>query len=541
MDSASPLTVRGERRKTLRVLIVEDDDAQAFELVENVSKAGYQVTWKRVSKWDELEQALRQEHWDVVLVAQHTLTFSAKEAIPRIIGLGFDGPLLVISGGQPLPKEVPITSLGVQSHAVGPEEEVAELMRAGAHDYIRRGRLTRLVPVIEREIERAHLRAQHRRTLEALCQSEERYRTLWECSPDPILIVDRSGLIAFCNQAAYYTFGYHPEELEGLSLQKLIDVPVEELEQAVVSTGSGKPKQNRWHGFHKSGRELELLVTVAEVPIGDSNYFVLFVRDMTDYKQTIQILEAKKQELEIARRIQKSFLPTQPLGLTGLVAFGTSFPAEETGGDLYDCFLVQNGRLVLVIGDVSGHGMGPALVMAEVHACLRLAARFDQDPARILSCVHAALADDLIKTGRLVTALLLVFEPDTKQLWYCNAGHPKGYVFDAHGAVKHVLSETGRPLGLFKSYTCRSKGPIVLEEGDLVFLCTDGLTETISPDGTLLGEERVIKYVQEHIHQSCEEIINGLYGEAASFRSSIPQIDDITIAMLKLTPIHRRD
>src|SRR3954470_13858295 len=187
--------------KPLRVLLIEDSDFDATLLLRVLAKGGYQLEHERVETQEQLRTALTRP-WDLVIADYNLPQFNAPAALEMVQETGRDVPFIIVSG------------------AIGETTAVAA-MKAGAHDYLMKGNLNRLLPVIERELREAHNRAGRRETAEALRESELRYRLLWETATDAVLLFDRHGIIHFANPAVEEVFGYKPSELSGQEVFKL--------------------------------------------------------------------------------------------------------------------------------------------------------------------------------------------------------------------------------------------------------------------------------------------------------------------------------
>src|SRR5262249_41296724 len=151
--------------------------------------------------------------------------------------------------------------------------------------------------------------------------------------------------------------------------------------------------------------------------------------------------------LRMARQIQQKLFPASAPALAGLDLCGASSCAEATGGDYFDYLLLPDGSVGIVIGDVSGHGFGPALLMASTRAYLPGLAQRHTDVGEILTLANRALADD-IGEDWFVTLLLARLDPGARTLLYASAGHPAGYVLDPAGNVRTLLPSNGLPLGI---------------------------------------------------------------------------------------------
>jgi serine phosphatase RsbU (regulator of sigma subunit) len=240
--------------------------------------------------------------------------------------------------------------------------------------------------------------------------------------------------------------------------------------------------------------------------------------------------ERLQEELRIARQIQQKLFPAAPLPLLGLDVVGASFPAEATGGDYFDYIPMADGGLAVVIGDVCGHGFGPALVMAELRAYLRAFLLTRTDVGEIVGLLNRALSGD---TDRFVTLFIAKLDPATWSLVYAGAGHLPGYHLDPAGNVKARLESTGMPLAVLpdSDYPAESIPP--LEPGEMVLLLTDGIVEAHGPDQDLFGPERALQLVKAHRDRPAREILNTLFEDVREFCGPVAQLDDMTAIIIK--------
>jgi serine phosphatase RsbU (regulator of sigma subunit) len=241
---------------------------------------------------------------------------------------------------------------------------------------------------------------------------------------------------------------------------------------------------------------------------------------------------AAQAELRVARHIQQRLFPAASPRVAGLDISGRSYPAEARGGDYFDYIPLPDGALALVIGDVSGHGMGPALVMASTRAHLRALAQTHTDVSAMLSLANQALLEDT--DDQFVTLLLARLDPRRRTLVYASAGHPTGYVLDRHGGVKAELASTGLPLGVQAGADFPSSGAVPLEAGDMVLLLTDGNTEARSRDNTPFGSRRVLSLARLYRADPAGRIVENLYHAVRAFSQGLPQDDDISAVVVKV-------
>jgi serine phosphatase RsbU (regulator of sigma subunit) len=238
-------------------------------------------------------------------------------------------------------------------------------------------------------------------------------------------------------------------------------------------------------------------------------------------------------ELRVARQIQQRLFPSHAPGLTGFDIAGASFPASETSGDYYDFIPMLTGGLAVVIGDVSGHGMGPALLMADARAYLRALALTCSDVGDILTRANNAILADTADE-HFVTLFFGRIDPETRTLVYASAGHTTGYVLAASGDVRAELGSTEMPLGIMADATFLHGEPLALQMGDLLVLLTDGIVEAASSDCRVFGYDRAIATVRAHQNQPARAIVDALYREVQEFAAGQPQRDDITAVVVKV-------
>jgi PAS domain S-box-containing protein len=261
-----------------------------------------------------------------------------------------------------------------------------------------------------------------------------------------------------------------------------------------------------------------------------------------DRRQAEERLLAARAEFRVARRIQQRLFPTAVPRMAGFdiggqsYGFdisGASYPAEATGGDYFDYIPLIDGGLGIVVGDVSGHGVGPALLMAETRAYLRALARSHAKVGDILTRANEVLAPD-IEDGRFITLLLARLDPRTRQFEYASAGHTTGYVLNAAGRVKFALPSLSIPLGVLPDGEFSASEPMALEAGDLVLLFTDGVVEARSPDDVGFGIQRALDIVRVYRADPARLIVANLYHAVRAFTQNTPQNDDITAVVVRV-------
>jgi len=503
----------------LRALIVEDSEFDAQVMVNLLRKGGYEVTAQRVEDVEAMRAALATGSWQLVLADYNLPTFNAPAALKLLQETGLDLPFIIVSGG------------------IGEDIAVAS-MKAGAHDYLMKGNLHRLAPAVERELREAANRASQREAKRALLESELRYRLLWESCPDAVLLMDPEDRIHFANPAVKTVFGYTPEELLGQSLQLLQPESLRAQQAGVVPYLNSISRGQNWRaietlGRRKDGAELPIEVSFSSMELNGQPHFVGFIRDITERKRAERELRENQEQFQVARDIQQRLFPKSAPATPAFDIAGASHPAEATGGDYFDYLPMLNDRLGIVVGDVTGHGVGPALLMAETRAYLRLLAGRREDVGEILERANSILAED-VGSERYITLFLGQLDPKTRSLVYASAGHPAGYILDAGGAVKATLKRTGIPLGMRPDTKYTAAPEIALAPGDLILLLTDGIEEASAPDDDLFGIERILEVARSHRQKPAREIVQALYEAARKFANYAPQVDDITSIVVKV-------
>jgi len=244
-------------------------------------------------------------------------------------------------------------------------------------------------------------------------------------------------------------------------------------------------------------------------------------------------LLSQRENLRIAREVQQRLFPAAPPALPGFDIAGASLPAEATGGDYFDFIPMRNGQTAFVVGDVTGHGLGPALLMADVRAYLRALALSYDDIREILARAAHLLGDDF-GLDRFVTLVILSLAPATRAFTYVNAGHPDGYVLDAHGNVRIFLHAMLPALGLGPEADFPAPAPVVLQPGDLLLLMTDGIAEACSPAGEEFGTERALEAVRSARQRPASDIVHSLFDAVLTFAAPTELEDDITAVVMKV-------
>ena len=239
--------------------------------------------------------------------------------------------------------------------------------------------------------------------------------------------------------------------------------------------------------------------------------------------------ESVSRELALAGEIQANFLPSTLPDVPGWQLAAMLKPARETSGDFYDLMHLPNGRLGILIADVTDKGMGAALFMALSRTLLRTyAVEYDTQPELALGATDRRILEDT-SAGLFVTVFYGVLDPSSGELTYSNAGHNPPYLLSARdGNTIQELDRTGVPLGILDGVSWERR-IVQLETGDLLLLYTDGITEAQNAQEEFFDEDRLQAFVRASLGRSAQEIQDGIIAEVDAFVGDVPQSDDITL------------
>jgi len=259
---------------------------------------------------------------------------------------------------------------------------------------------------------------------------------------------------------------------------------------------------------------------------------------MAKQQQEAQERQRIEQELRVARVIQQTLLPKSLPALAGYDVAAYYQPARQVGGDFYDFFELEDGRLGIVVGDASGKGMPAALVMASTRSVLRaVAQRGGVVPGQALAEANEILYPD-IPSNMFVTCFYAILDPESGRLLYANAGHDLPYLRHRNGEAEELRAR-GMPLGLMPGMSYEEK-EIMLEPRDSTLLYTDGLVEAHDPKGEMFGFPRLRALVSEHAEDE-RPLEDFLMEELERFTGEgWEQEDDITLLTLRRSPSRSR-
>ncbi len=246
--------------------------------------------------------------------------------------------------------------------------------------------------------------------------------------------------------------------------------------------------------------------------------------------------ERINREMEIAREVQQRFFPQRLPQIPGLSLAGMCRPAFEVGGDYYDLIEMDDGRIGVAIGDISGKGISAALLMASLRASLRgMTLESPSDLAKMMAKVNR-LVYEASANNRYATFFFATYNPATCDLWFVNAGHNPPFLMraQANGDMNPLRLETGGlVVGLLPDAQYQEQC-IRMQAGDVLLTYTDGISEAMTADDEEWGEERMFAAADAARHGSADDILHAIFQAADRFTAEAPQHDDMTLLIMKL-------
>jgi sigma-B regulation protein RsbU (phosphoserine phosphatase) len=253
--------------------------------------------------------------------------------------------------------------------------------------------------------------------------------------------------------------------------------------------------------------------------------------------------DAMRHSLALAREVQQQLLPrVDTLTREALQIAGRSVYCDETGGDYFDFFAVARDgsrQMALALGDVSGHGIAAALLMATVRSALRQRAALPGDPARIVGDVNRQLVADVQESGQFMTLFFFLYDPGTRSLHWVRAGHDPALLYDPATERFETLKGEGIALGLDGGYAYRAYRQDHCRPGQILFVGTDGVWETCNAQQEMFGKRRVRDLVRRHAGSDAREIRDAILAALTAFLGDQRAEDDITLMVAKLGHNHQ--
>jgi sigma-B regulation protein RsbU (phosphoserine phosphatase) len=306
-------------------------------------------------------------------------------------------------------------------------------------------------------------------------------------------------------------------------LSRIITRPVDSLKKAALALGHG---DLAYRVTLSTGDEFEDLAH-------SFNHMAEDLRqNIDDLQRTTAEKERYTKELEIAKEIQKTFLPESVPAVPGFEIGATTIPAMEIGGDLYDFIRIPGDRWGFVIADVSGKSVSAALYMALCRTLIHVSGIEHESPQAAIRQANRLIYEDG-RSSMFITVFYAVLDPQKMLLSYVNAGHNPPLLVRGDPPGARILESKGIALGVVPDVNI-PLASISVEHGDLIVMYTDGVTEAFNERDEYFGEERLVTSVCRNRSRPVQEIITGLLEDIRQFCGTAPQSDDITLVVIRV-------
>ncbi len=273
--------------------------------------------------------------------------------------------------------------------------------------------------------------------------------------------------------------------------------------------------------------------------LGGMSFIEPFFKQLVDAQEALRseknelesYVKETEEELRLAQRIQRQLLPAEVPDVPGIDLYGQSDPAEWTSGDYFDYLLLADGCNAVVVADVSGHGLGPALLMSSTRASFRSIAPGVRSVAELLTAGNRAIAD-AVSDSEFVTAFAASYHAERQELQFAAAGQV-AYLLKADGSVQTLAAEDP-PLGILPDLEIPLQTVSNVSSGDTLVMVTDGILEMRNTSDEMLGEDAFLRSLQEHTGSNAKALVQTMFDGCRAFAGSEPQHDDITAVVMSV-------
>jgi phosphoserine phosphatase len=316
-------------------------------------------------------------------------------------------------------------------------------------------------------------------------------------------------------------FNPEPDRRSGFVTRNLLTAPMVDLNRYPVGVIQAVNKISP-DGFTKADESLiQLLADQSGVAV-------------QRYGLQQEALEAAelRTEMDLAKVVQEALIPKEPPLVRGVKSVGWTLPASITGGDSYDLWKLSDGRLGIFVGDASGHGIGPALVVSQARTLIRAMCEMHPDPHTLLSLTNARLSADLAP-GRFVTAFLGILDHNGLLRW-SSAGHGPVLVRRTRGGQIETLEPPAPPLGVLPEFIADPVEPVQLAPGGMLAVMSDGIFEAFAPDRKQFGIENVFEILRQHPDSTPGVVLDSVRASVHRWQGKTEPADDQTLVIAQV-------
>jgi len=358
---------------------------------------------------------------------------------------------------------------------------------------------------------------------------------------DAVIVTDLNSNIIQWNKGAQSQLGYTEKEIVGCPIYILYSEEKKSIRQTEIIMLLKKHGSLEFEAVmcKKSGERV--IVHTALSPVTDSKGNIVsvisYTLDITEQKKAEQAQREKElieRDLDIAKSIQQGLLPSEPPDIEGFQVAGWNQAADQTGGDYFDWVDLPDGRTAISIADVSGHGIGPALIVAACRAYFRATTGIEESLNSVMARVNYLISKDLT-SGRFVTAAVGIIDPSDNSMQFYSAGHAPIFFYNAKQNKVLQWDADDPPLGIIEGVTSNTNRILNFNSGDILVLVTDGFLEWANPNGERFGVERLEKSITDYKSFAPDVMIKRLHQNVLDFSNGTPQADDLTAVVIKRT------
>jgi PAS domain-containing protein len=506
-------------RGALRVLLVASDMRSSSRIASGLAQArGATCEVMRARTLADALAFLPQLNPEVVLLELGDGGVGSIARVDRFLEVLPELPLVVLTSQSQEWLGVAAVQHGAQDFLVRETTEPEQLVRA-----------------LRYAVERFQLLDQLATTLVEARAGEMRVRRLLERAIEGLVVLDEQQCVTLCNGAAARLLGLKRSELVGVRWDVVWNAIARPLEGGrrgtevhFESDGVGPPgvlpTEVQECLVHVRGVPVPLGVRVTRLEWEGKPGSLVSLTDLSDRK--------RGERIALAEGVQRLFLPErQSLALGSFEVAASNDLCEDVSGDFYDAVPAPDGRLAVAVGDVSGHGLGAALLMAQGRASLRAHLAHVPAAAEVLRWLNGALGSDV--QGHFLSLFLALVCPRTGALEWASAGHEAALLVRARSGRVERLRATGPPVWILPGAEYRAGRAFRLEPGDLLLVHSDGATEAPNPAGERFGSDRLVGTAASLAGSSPEALLCGVRTALRAWTGARPLHDDLTLLALR--------
>jgi sigma-B regulation protein RsbU (phosphoserine phosphatase) len=245
-----------------------------------------------------------------------------------------------------------------------------------------------------------------------------------------------------------------------------------------------------------------------------------------------------RRSLEFARKIQQTLLPKDNPKVKSLDIAGKSVYCDETGGDYYDFLKLKedgNEKIGVILGDISGHGIPSALLMATARAFIRQRSFLPGSLTEIITDINVLLCADAMESNSFMTLFYAIIDTYTNSIKWIRAGHDPAIVYDPKSDnFEELVGPAGIPIGVVPDWHYEEDEKTGLEKDQVIVISTDGINETLNPQNKMYGKEPVLNIIRKNKNGTAEQILKAIIADLNRFRKGRDFQDDVTLIVIKI-------